>query len=112
MQYYPTEQDRTYAPAPSINRVPLEERFPQKYAVNSLPTGKTANHQGKRKRGQGQNTLDRFVTRSGANLTPIGIRREEGELPDENDKYWEHASSESFDKLFGAAELNKENGWI
>jgi hypothetical protein len=35
MPYYPTEKEWTHITRPE--RVPLEERFPKKYAVNSLP---------------------------------------------------------------------------
>jgi hypothetical protein len=52
------------------------------------------------------------VTRSGTNLTPLGTRKEEGELPDEYDNYLEQAASESVDKLFEGVELDKTNGWI
>jgi hypothetical protein len=128
MQYYPTDQDWTYALAPSASRVPLGERFPQKFAVNSLPIGrykqtekehqqsaygeeKAGNQQKKRQRRWGQNTLDGFVTRTGANLTPIGSKKEDGEILDEYDRYLENAASEPFDKPFEGTELNKENGW-
>jgi hypothetical protein len=131
LQYYPTEQDWTYAPALSPTRVPLEERFLQKYAVNALPIGRgrqadneiqqtargqgrKGNQQGRRPRQQGQNTLDGFVTCTGTNLTPLGPKKdkEEGELPDEYDRYFERAASESLDIPLNRVELDKMDGWI
>jgi hypothetical protein len=41
MPYFPTEQDWTFAVRP--NRIPLEERFPAKFAVNNLPIGGAKN---------------------------------------------------------------------
>jgi len=38
MPFFPAEEDWTLATASRPSRIPLEERFPAAYAVNSLPT--------------------------------------------------------------------------
>ena len=104
MVYFPTEQDWTLTSRP--HRIPQEERFPQRFAVNSLPSTKQKNSKpvvrlprsqtsarSNPSRAQAQrnpsqqhegrsNVLDKYQNRTGPNLIPLGRGREEGELSD------------------------------
>jgi hypothetical protein len=104
MVYFPTEQEWTLTTRPS--RIPLEERFPQRYAVNSLPPatykprrpvvrlppnktpGRNTPSQAQARQHpqhQQQGTDDpvsRLMNRKHPNLVPLGRGREEGELSD------------------------------
>ena len=84
MPYFPTEQDWTLMVRP--NSIPLEDRYPARFAVNTLPASGGGWQQVPRthqRRGQGHNTKDR---NGRENLNRIQIppshTREEGELPD------------------------------
>jgi hypothetical protein len=81
MPYFPTEQEWTLAVRPS--RITLDDRFPQRFAVNSLPTatrGKTTAGNHPTRRRQGDPT--RSATRENPNFIPIpqSRTREQGEL--------------------------------
>lgn len=109
MVYFPTDQDWTLASRPS--RIPVEDRFPAKYAVNSLPIANRgtprpvvrppANNRAKASSSHSTHTLqthpynrtekqapkeadatERVMTRTQPNLVPLGRGREEGELPE------------------------------
>ena len=104
MVYFPTEQDWTLTTRP--HRIPQEERFPQRFAVNSLPTAlykkpspvvrlppsqtttktnplhtQTQRNPSRRRRSHSK-ALGRYQNRTGPNLIPLGRGREEGELSD------------------------------
>ena len=108
MVYFPTDQDWTLTSKP--NRIPLEERFPARFAVNSLPVTANrrhhrpvvrlpmGNHSGRRNppSPQGQRNTERhqrsggseaegFLARSQPNLVLLGRGREEGELSNQAD---------------------------
>ena len=76
--FYPTDQDWTLTTRPQ--RIPLEERFPQCFAVNSLqhhscPNPRSQEDQrGARRRAKGKQ-------KENPNLIPVSQAREEGETP-------------------------------
>jgi len=85
MPFFPTEHDWTLTARPY--RIPLDERFPGVYTVNSLPTlGGNHPPKGSRppRRANGatasQNPQGRGPQRTGSNLIPLSHDREEGEL--------------------------------
>ena len=77
MVFFPTEQDWTLTMRPQ--RIPLEERFPQHYAVNSL---QTQGHPSKRPFGEQRNARKhaKGKQRENPNFIPLGSTVE-GELP-------------------------------
>ena len=79
MVYYPTDQDWTLTMRPQ--RIPLVERFPQQYAVNSLQTQGRIN---KRPIEEQRNTRrsTKGKQKENPNLIPLAGIREEGELPE------------------------------
>ena len=89
MPYFPTEHDWTLTVRPE--RIPLDERFPGKYAINSLPsTGNRNLVQASRPKvmqppkGPAQRRgLPGKFNQENPNLIPIEQGREEGELPAE-----------------------------
>jgi hypothetical protein len=112
MVYFPTDQDWTLTSKPE--RVPLEDRFPARFAVNSLPVATNRRHpkpkptvrlppnnqpgarpssnksQERRNASQqqhsGEGEAERILlTRTQPNLVPLGRGREEGELSDRAD---------------------------
>jgi hypothetical protein len=117
MVYFPTEQDWTLTTRPS--RIPPEERFPQHFAVNSLPAAvhkprrpvarpppsrtpvrtdpsqAQAQQHPKRQQQGTDDPVSRFMNRTGSNLVPLGRGREEGELSDmaEIDSLLEHSDA-------------------
>jgi hypothetical protein len=94
LPYFPTEHDWTLKVRPE--RIPLDERFPGKYAVNSLPYAgnkqrspapkTTCKKQGQSmyKSANRRGTMDRN-TRDNPNLIPINKGRETGKLPTEEE---------------------------
>lgn len=133
MVYFPTDQDWTMSTKPA--RVPLEERFPAHFAVNSLPTAASRRQhrptvrlpprnfpgsnksipmsKGKQKAVQPQHHDDGVAegpsrTRSQSKLVPLGRGREEGELSDyaDFDSFLEHQ-----DIAFVEAALNAGPNW-
>lgn len=97
LPYFPTEHDWTLTARPE--RIPIDERFPGKYAVNSLPIA-GHKHPGqapkdmRRKQGQnmqkghGRRGVAEKSDRENPNLIPINRCRETGELPADEDT-WE-----------------------
>ena len=98
MVYFPTEEDWTLTTRP--DRIPLEERFPQRFAVNSLPVmnkkhpakGKkpapTRHITNKDTQGKDQHTINHYFSRSQAKGKEKETAPEEGE-PREADDYEE-----------------------
>jgi hypothetical protein len=87
MPYFPTENDWTFTTRPS--RIPLDQRFPSKYAVNSLVTANSkhpglAPHppRGNQRRGPTDKRLH-----GNPNLIPLTRRREENDPPS-NEEPW------------------------
>ena len=81
MLFFPAEQDWTFASRPS--RIPLAERFPAAYAVNSLPTTVTKNTQCRK----GPNQVGKLA-KGNPNRIPLPANnrfgnKEPGELADE-----------------------------
>jgi hypothetical protein len=117
MVYFPTDQDWTLTSRPS--RIPVQERFPKRYAVNSLPvTGRNpprptvrlppnnspkttpsprtqAHPQQGQSTQEGTDPIDRLLTRTQPNFVPLGRGREEGELsePAEHNSTLDHLDS-------------------
>ena len=87
MPYYPTEHDWTLTVRPE--RIPLDARFPAKYAVNSIPdtTGKYAGQALKPQEKDPRREPAKKSQRENPNLIPLVRGREEGELLTE-DEYW------------------------
>jgi hypothetical protein len=81
MPYYPTEHDWTLTIRP--DRIPLDQRFPGKYVVNSLPTVANGNAQRGPRPGNKECRCGQVGknNRENPNQTPLGRGREEGELP-------------------------------
>jgi len=81
MPFYPAEQDWTLLSRPS--RVPLEERFPAAYAVNSLPTSNLHNAQHRKGPNRRGSPLQHYPN----NICILEINRygarEEGQCPEE-----------------------------
>jgi hypothetical protein len=117
MVYFPTDQDWTLTARPS--RIPVQERFPKRYVVNSLPvtsrnpprptvrlppsnSPKTASpprtqvypQQGSSMQARAD-PIDRLLTRTQPNLIPLGRGREKGDLSDpaENNSTLDHSDS-------------------
>lgn len=100
LQFFPTDEEWTLTTRP--DKIPLESRFPERYAVNSLPTAamtkclQQQNQQrSKPKRQNNQpapqkcntqssenNTIERYMTRSQPNAAASSSAREVGELPE------------------------------
>jgi hypothetical protein len=98
LPFFPTDEEWTLTPRP--DRTPSENRFPQRYTVNSLPAvntgkharqqdqqrgktkhrGKQTNHQKQGTQSNNTNSIERYLTRS--QLSGIGSSnaREEGDL--------------------------------
>ena len=87
MPYFPTEYDWSLTVRP--DRIPTEDKFPTKYAVNDIPIG-GGRHPGpgagQQCRGKRCNAGSKEV-HGNPNHIPISRVREEGELQDE-DKFW------------------------
>ena len=84
MPHFPMEQDWTLMVRPSS--IPLEDRYPERFTVNTLPTSGSSWQQVPRTcqyRGQGHNTKDRngHDNPNQIQIPPNHIR-EEGTLPD------------------------------
>ena len=87
MPYYPTEHDWTLAVRPE--RIPLDMRFPGKYAVNSIPVA-AGKHAGLTSKLPGKDPRRKPAKKShweNPNLIPLVRGREEGELLTD-DEYW------------------------
>jgi hypothetical protein len=130
MVYFPTEEDWTLTPIPS--RVQPEERFPKKFAVNSLPVtnrsqsrpvvrlpqGNPSGSRGSTQARTRQRTelqhqpdaapADILLTRTQSNLVPLGRGREEGDLSDpaDHDSFLDHQ-----DTAFVEESLNGPDGF-
>jgi hypothetical protein len=88
MPYFPTEHDWSLTIRP--DRVPREDRFPARFAVNTLPVTagrRSGNATGQTRRGRRRNNEAKGASEN-PNFIPINHGREEGELPDEED-YWQ-----------------------
>jgi hypothetical protein len=111
--YFPTEEDWTLTTRPS--RIPVEERFPQRYAVNSLPvTNKRAAVKGKKTinakptmakmaQGKEQHTINHYFGSSQAKGKGKETMPEEGELQDmdEYEEGFENAENNDVESLIG-----------
>jgi len=83
MPFYPAEQDWTLSSRPS--RVPLEERFPMAYAVNSLPTSNMRKAQRRKGQSRGGNPPQQYPNNIQIPERNRYDTREAGELPDDKD---------------------------
>jgi len=93
MPYFPTEHDWTLTERPS--RIPLDKRFPGKYAVNSLPSTvlRRSNYNPHPPRRNNNDTSTAhppqkcsthhsvILAKENPNLIPLNHSRKEGELP-------------------------------
>jgi hypothetical protein len=101
MPFYPSDQDWTLVTRP--DRIPLDLRFPGKYAVNSLPITNRGQalqrpHTGSQRQGSQHATVRRRVAgnaRENPNCIPLNRVREEGEVEDD---YWKHGLGELMDE--------------
>ena len=90
MPYFPTEHDWSLTVRP--DKIPLEDKFPTKYAVNTIPPG-SGKHQGpgavRQRKGKKRNAGGSGMPEASGNPNHIQIShvREEGELQDE-EEYW------------------------
>ena len=111
MVYFPSDQDWTLTTKP--DRIPVNERFPKRFAVNSLPltncnprnpcrpaaqpaprepSGGRSAPQATPQQGTAherqhmEDSAENILSRSQPNLVPLGRGREEGELSDQADK--------------------------
>jgi len=90
MPYFPTEYDWSLTVRP--DRIPMEDKFPTKYAVNAIPLGGGKSQGpsvGQQQRGKKCSTGGKVGKDAHINLNHILINqvREEGKLQDE-DEYW------------------------
>jgi hypothetical protein len=74
MPFYPTDQDWTLAIRPP--RIPLDLRFPHKFAVNSLPIGRRTRDEATTACGPSRRRNSRH--REDSNRPPVGRREERG----------------------------------
>ena len=100
MVYFPSDQDWMLTTKP--DRIPVSEKFPKRFAVNSLPITNrnprkpaaqsssrkpaTPQQSTTRERQHMDDTAENILSRSQPNLVPLGRGREEGELSDQADK--------------------------
>jgi hypothetical protein len=122
--FFPMEEDWTLVVTP--DRIPLNERFLQKYAVASLPppsnktqahptrpitkAPKPSQHQAKTNHDEEQSTLDRFLKNpdSAAHLNPLGSR---GEVDKEGNEYTQHFDHFKNATIRSNGELHEIKGW-
>jgi hypothetical protein len=132
LPFFPTDEDWTLTTRPDI--IPLENRFPQRYAVNSIPTkaaprrkqqqnqtrtkaNRQNNHAAPSKgKGKAQydasNTITKYFSRPQLNTAEGSSTREEGEPPGAS-YLDEPANSENYmvEQLLGAATPRRISGW-
>jgi hypothetical protein len=92
MPYFPTENEWTHITRPE--RIPLNKRFPKKYAVNSLPFAankhpglppRNAQKRGKGVKSRAKGGAEATTHKQGnPNMIPLNGGREEGDLPAAN----------------------------
>ena len=99
LPFFPTDEEWTLTTRP--DKIPLEDRFPQQYAVNSIPAkvaprrmqhqsqprnkpkrqnARSAPPKGNGQSGNNNNTIERYFTNSQPNTVADNGTREEGEL--------------------------------
>jgi hypothetical protein len=115
MVYFPTDERWTLTSRP--DRIPLEERFPQRFAVNSLPlTNKRPPAKGKKaaptkpitrknQHGKEQNTINHYFSRSQAKGKEKESAPEEGELREDSDDYddcFDNIENNDVERLIGS----------
>ena len=118
MPYYPTDQDWTLITRPE--RIPLDVRFPGRFAVNSLPITNrghakvpTRARVGPQNHGDRNGPGKRRVAgnaRENPNLIPLNRVREEGEVEDD---YWRQGLGEMMDEPYDLAAIPYQDstGW-
>ena len=84
MLFYPAEQDWTLSSRPS--RVPLEERFPKAYVVNSLPMSNLRKAQQRKGQSCGENPLQQYPNNIQLPERNRYNTREAGKLLDDEDR--------------------------
>ena len=113
MVYFPTNEDWTLTTRP--NSIPVEERFLQRFAVNTLPvTNRRVTTKGKKAanvkstlakpaQGKDQNMINHYFSRSQAKGKEKDTTREEGELQerDEFEECFENAENNDVESLIG-----------
>jgi hypothetical protein len=115
MVYFPTDERWTLTSRP--DRIPLEERFPQRFAINSLPlTNKRPPAKGKKaaptkpitrknQHGKEQNTINHYFSRSQAKGKEKESAPEEGELREDSDDYddcFDNIENNDVERLIGS----------
>jgi len=116
MPFFPAEKDWTLALAARPSRIPLEERFPATYAVNSLPAlGGRKTQQGK-----GPDAWGKHM-QTGTNNIPIPDKnrygtREPGELVEDREGIpeWlcEPIGSDPTQEITDSDVTNQSKTWI
>jgi hypothetical protein len=129
LPFFPTEEEWTLTLRP--DRVPMKDRFPQRYAVNSLPTAATStrprqkNHTGNKEKRKGkqpatskqtpqEGDIERYLTRSQPAASTSNVTQEVGELFGPN--WWAEPANyeESYPntgRLIGGAISANPSGW-
>lgn len=116
MVYFPTDEGWTLTTRP--DRIPLDERFPQRFAVNSLPTTskrppakgkKTASTKPitrKNQQGKEQNTINRYFSSSqakGKNKEPMPDEDEpQDQDTDDYDDCFDNIENNDVERLIGS----------
>ena len=124
MPYFPSDQDWTMVVRP--DRIPLEERFPAKYAVNSLPLAgnrypataprppRKKQNQGTQGRSTANGTADK-ANQANPNLIPLSNNRgrEEGEQPPEKETWCPQPADFTFiaENTDETAPFTSSSGW-
>lgn len=117
MVYFPTTESWMLTTRP--DRIPLEERFPQRFTVNNIPaTIKKTNTKGKKQAltkqitdkntpGKEQSTIQQYFSQSQAKGKDKEPSQEEGELQDEEDyeECFNNMESNAVERLMGSISL-------
>ena len=113
--YFPTDEEWTLTTRP--DRIPLEERFPQRFAVNSIPiTTRKPSAKGKKPipakpipaakdaQGKEQHTINHYFNSSQAKGKEKETGQEEGELPDSDDydECFDNIENNDVERLIGS----------
>ena len=115
LTFFPTEENWTLTSCPV--RIPLEDRFPQRYAVNSLPiVSKKPNAKGKKQLstkaltskdayGKEQSTINRYFSSSQPKGKGKETAQEQGELRDSDDyeDCFDNLENDDIERLIGSA---------
>ena len=122
LQYFPTDQDWTYTTRPS--KIPMDERFPQKFAVNSLPIDNRRQHnpaqqnnkkkqpknKEKGKQRAEQSTIDKYLNHTQVGCKPTSQHGEEGEITSDDESSLNRENTNRID-LYNDNDASAHSSW-